>query len=156
IITSTLFACTRILKSGHQTVMVGRTMDWGRKDMNTKLWVYPRGILHIGSTSINPLKWISKYGSIVATAYDRITTDGINERGLAANILWLDEADYGVNHDKLPSMSVKMWAQFYLDNFQTVDEAIRFTESSTFQLLPYWEPQSKKWIKLHMSLEDAS
>ncbi len=35
---------------------------------------------HTGLTPINPLTWTSKYGGVVATAFDLATVDGINER----------------------------------------------------------------------------
>jgi len=156
IITATSsFACTRILKYGNHSTIVGRTMDWS-DDMNTMLIVYPRGISHTGSQTANALRWTSKYGSIVATAYNLITTDGMNERGLAANMLWLDESDYGTRNENLPGLSIQYWVQYYLDNFQSVDEAVKFTESSSFQLLPYWQPKISEWVTVHLSLEDAS
>lgn len=152
-----VFPCTRILKAGfNQAVMVGRTMDWGLVEMKTNLRVYPQGIHREGSKLVNPLKWTSKYGSIVATAYENITTDGMNDRGLAANLLWLDETNYGVRNEQLPGLSVLMWAQFYLDNFQTVNEAVRFTETTSFQMLAFRHPVFKKWVRVHLSLEDAS
>lgn len=150
------FACTRVLNAdnGH-AVLVGRTMDW-YQDMKTSLVVYPRGIERDGLASANSLKWKSKYGSIVATVFDAMTTDGMNERGFAAHILWLDDADYGTRDTKLQGMSIGMWAQFYLDNFQTVDEAINFTEKTVFQLENLYYPGTNEKIKLHLALEDAS
>lgn len=148
------FACTRILNANNgQAVLVGRTMDW-YQDMKTNLMVYPRGIERDGMTDINPLKWSSKYGSVAATVFDGVTTDGMNERGLAAHILWLDEADYGERNNKLPGMSVALWAQFYLDNFQTVDEAVRFTETKSFQIEPLFYPGTHDGITVHLALED--
>ena len=150
------FACTRILNANNgQAVLVGRTMDWNQ-DMKTNLLVYPRGIKRDGMAAINSFKWSSKYGSVVATVFDAMTTDGMNERGLAAHILWLDEADYGERNHKLQGMSVALWAQFYLDNFQTVDEAISFTEAKSFQLEPLFYPGTHDGIAVHLALEDIN
>lgn len=153
--TSSVLACTRVLNADNsKAVLVGRTMDWSQ-DMKTNLIVYPRDIERTGWASVNPLKWTSKYGSIVATVFDAMTTDGMNEKGFAAHILWLNEADYGVRDKKLTGMSVVLWAQFYLDNFQSVDEAVRFTEKKSFQLEPFFYPGTQDGINVHLALEDA-
>ena len=150
-----VFACTRVLNADNgQAVLVGRTMDW-YQDMKTNLIVYPRDIEREGMASVNPLKWTSKYGSIVATVFDAMTTDGMNEKGFAAHILWLDEANYGARDKKLAGMSVALWAQFYLDNFQSVDEAVHFTEEKSFQLEPLFYPGTQDGINVHLALEDS-
>lgn len=158
IITSSLsYSCSRILKSDDsQAVMVGRTMDWGDQTMETRWWVYPRGMERTGFTADHTVKWTSRYGSIVTTAYQNITTDGINEQGFAAHILWLDESDYGKRNEMLPSLSVIMWAQYYLDHFKTVDEAVRFSYALPFQITPFYHPKAKDGIKVHLALEDAT
>ena len=149
--------CTRILLAHQQAaVMVGRTMDWPIANMNTTLRVYPRGIMRGDNENEHSLQWSAKYGSLVATAYNAITTDGINEQGFAAHILWLDESDYGLRNNNKPGLSVVWWAQYYLDNFKTVAEAVQFTEENNFQLLAYYHPAVQKWIKLHLAIEDAS
>src|SRR6185312_13668097 len=84
-IASTTFSCTRLLHTdAAQGVMVGRNMDW-YEEMYSKLVVYPRGMQRQGYAPVNPLKWESQYGSIVATSYDAGATDGMNEKGLAAH-----------------------------------------------------------------------
>jgi penicillin V acylase-like amidase (Ntn superfamily) len=35
----------------------------------------------------NPVRWTSKYGSLVTTVYDIAAADGLNERGLAGHLL---------------------------------------------------------------------
>lgn len=149
-------SCTRMLHvDANQGVMVGRNMDWV-EDMNTKLIVYPRGIARQGNTAANPLTWVSKYGSIVATSYDIGSADGMNEAGLAVHGLWLDETDYGPRNTNVPGLSLMAASNFYLDNFKTVDEAIRFTESGAFQITPLNLPGSERMIKVHVALEDAT
>lgn len=145
-------ACTRALWANDKAVLVGRTMDW-HKDMYTTLTVYSRGMKRVGSETANSLEWVSKYGSINATV-ESITTDGMNEKGLAAHLLWLSETDYGKRDDETPGLSVLSWAQYYLDNFASVDEAVRFTEANVYQLLP--SRYDGNDVKLHLALEDAS
>jgi choloylglycine hydrolase len=131
-------------------------MDWSKDNMKTKLLVYPEGMMRSGLNGNNAMRWQSKFGSIVATAYEDFTTDGMNERGLAAHILWLDESNYGATDSERPAMSVMIWPQFYLDNFTTVDEAVKYTEQHPFQLAPFYHTGLKQWIKVHLALEDAN
>lgn len=150
---SNAIACTRILNANNgQAVLVGRTMDW-YKAMHDKLWVYPRGIRRSGMANVNSLRWTSHYGSIVAIS-DFIPTDGMNEKGLASHMLWLGETDYGKRNENILGLSVMFWAQFYLDNFATVAEAIRYTKENSFQIVP--EPALASHLKMHLALEDAS
>ncbi len=149
------FSCTRLLHiDPNQGVMVGRNMDWF-EEMHSKLVVYPRGIPRQGYAPVNPLKWVSQYGSIVATSYDIGSADGMNEKGLAVHGLWLDESDYGVRNEKLPGVSLLVLGQFYLDNFASVEEAIHYTEKNAFQVLPFTLPGTNRVIKIHVALEDS-
>ncbi|HHX8642055.1 TPA: linear amide C-N hydrolase [Vibrio diabolicus] len=149
-------ACCRTLWTADaQPTLVGRTMDWTGK-MGTKLRVMPKGITRDGMTDENPLKWTSKYGSVVTTVWDGATTDGINEAGLNANLLYLAETKYGERDPEHPGLSVSLWAQYFLDNFQTVAEAVKAAESfqvQPFELIHQGEPAD---APVHLSLADAS
>jgi penicillin V acylase-like amidase (Ntn superfamily) len=150
--------CSRILWLGKndKPVIVGRNMDWF-EDMGSNLWVLPRGIEHNGLTPVNPLRWTSKYGSVILTAYDIGSVDGINEAGLGANLLFLAESDYGSRDVAYPGLSLSLWLQFFLDNFSTVGEAVDYMEKDTFQLRPVTAGVSeKKSIKVHLSLADRA
>jgi penicillin V acylase-like amidase (Ntn superfamily) len=129
-------ACSRVLwaRPG-QPVIVGRSMDWF-EPMGTSLWALPRGIERDGLVGPGSLKWTSKYGSVVASAYDIASVDGVNERGLAAGVLWLAEADYGSREEAAGGISVSLWVQYYLDNFATVAEAVEQTRKAPFQVRP--------------------
>ena len=154
-------ACSRILSADNgQAVLVGRNMDWPDKTP-TDLWVLPRGILRNGLISKNPLTWTSKYGSLVVVSSDlgkSIVCDGLNEKGLAANALWLGESDYGARDEKLPGLSISLWTQYCLDNFATVDEAVRAFQTSPYQVVTLSIPVGNKLDKatLHLSLEDKT
>lgn len=77
--------CTRVVYSGtNGMVATGRTMDW-KTDMHSNLWVFPRGMERNGETGKDSLKWKSKYGSIITSAFEIASTDGMNEKGLVAN-----------------------------------------------------------------------
>jgi choloylglycine hydrolase len=63
---------------------------------------------------------------VITSAWDIATTDGINEKGLVANVLWLVESQYPKFNPKGKSKGVTIaaWAQYVLDNFATVKEAV--------------------------------
>lgn len=63
-------ACSRAVYFGKEgQVATGRTMDWFVSDMDTNMWLYPRGLERSSDTS-TPLNWKSKYGSVVVTMYE--------------------------------------------------------------------------------------
>lgn len=138
-----------------QPILVGRNMDW-TESLRTKLYVMPRGIEMDGLVKENPLKWTSKYGSVVASAYDCSTMDGMNEAGLLVNCLYLAEATYGERDPSVPGVSLSVYLQYYLDTCATVAEAVK--ASKTFQVQPLIvkhkgvEAQSP----MHLSFADAS
>ncbi len=86
-------ACTRTLYvSKDGLVLTGRSMDWG-EDMQSNMWVLPRGMKRDGMGGKNTVTWESKYGSLVVSAYDIGTCEGMNEKGLVVNMLALVESD---------------------------------------------------------------
>jgi penicillin V acylase-like amidase (Ntn superfamily) len=118
-------ACTRVTYIGQGSLVVtGRSMDW-MAPVDTKLWAFPAGVTRKGANGEDALIWASKYGGVIAGGYDSATTDGINTKGLVANLLYLATADYGARDEKRPALSVAAWAQYALDNFATVDEATK-------------------------------
>ena len=91
---TTAAACTRLVFLGDDgQVMTARSMDW-KSEIESNLWVMPRGMKRSGQAGKNSLEWTSKYGSLITSGYDISTTDGVNEAGLNANLLWLVESDY--------------------------------------------------------------
>ena len=88
-VSSVAEACTRFVYLGaNDQVITGRSMDW-KTDVGTNLWVFPRGMKRSGEVGPNSIQWTSKHGSVIASGYDISTTDGMNEAGLVANLLWL-------------------------------------------------------------------
>ncbi len=148
------FACTRaVLKTDAGTVLTGRSMDWVQ-DIGNNLWVFPRGMSRDGAAGPKSLKWKSKYGSVVTTIYEIATVDGLNEKGLATNILYLAESDYGAVGDK-PPMCISMWGQYVLDNYATVAEAVSDLEKEPFRLVAPVLPNGSP-AHGHLSMTDSS
>jgi len=150
-------ACTRLVYLGaNSQVITARSMDW-RFEMPTDLWSFPRGIARSGEVGPNSLKWTSKYGSVIASGYGVSTSDGINEAGLVANLLWLAESDYPKFEPGKPGLSIALWAQYVLDNFATVAEAVAALEKDPFTIYTDNIPgKSDLLTTLHLSLSDAS
>ena len=151
-----VLACTRAVYLGPGgMVATGRNMDWS-EDLHTNLWIFPRGIERRGANSSNTLTWSSKYGSLVATGYDIGVSEGMNEKGLVANLLFLPETVYTrPGGDQRPVMGMSIWVQYVLDNFATVDEAVAELAKQTFQINAPDLPNGKQ-SKLHMAISDPS
>ncbi len=149
-------ACTRFVYQGaNDSVFTGRSMDY-KIDTGTHLWMFPRGMQRNGEVGSNSLKWTSRYGSVIASAYDIATTDGMNEKGLVANLLWLAESEYPSRDTSKPGLSIAAWTQYMLDNFATVDEAVKALADEPFTLVSDAPPGEQRLATLHLSLSDAS
>ncbi len=150
-------ACTRFVYLGaNGDVITARSMDW-KSEMPTNLWILPRGIGRTGQAGPNSIKWTSKYGSVIASAYDVATSDGVNERGLEANLLWLVESQYPkLEKDGKPGLTIAAWAQYVLDNFGTVDEAVTALRSEPYTIVTDKVPGEDLLATVHLSLSDAS
>jgi len=147
-------ACTRAVYFGSDgLVITGRNMDWV-EDMSSNLWVLPRGMQRDGAAGPNSTKWVSKYGSVVAAAYDLASADGMNEKGLVANLLYLAGTDFG-KPDSRPTLSVTSWAQYVLDNYATVAEAVDVLGKDPFAMVAPTLPNGFP-ANLHLSISDAT
>ena len=147
-------ACTRAVYLGeNQTVVTGRSMDWA-EDMQTNLWAFPRGMTRSGVAGPDSPVWISRYGSVIASGYEIGTTDGMNEAGLVANLLYLAESDYGQTEGK-PPLSISIWTQYVLDNFPTVAAAVQALRREPFRIIAPSLPNGKP-AQLHLAISDAT
>lgn len=148
-------ACTRVVYIGQNGMVVtGRTMDW-KEDLKSNIYVFPRGIERAGADKGNTIHWKSKYGSVITAGYDIGTSDGMNEKGLVANLLYLAESDYYRPNDTRPVMGISIWTQYVLDNFATVDEAVNELRKETFRIDAPDMPNGAK-STLHLAISDAS
>jgi len=130
-------------------------MDW-KEDIGTNLWIFPSGIERNGEVGQNSLKWISKYGSVIATGYDVSSTDGMNEKGLVANLLWLAESEYAVWDRKKPGLTIAAWVQYVLDNYATVDEAVTGLQKEDFEIVTANLSDGSRLATLHLSISDEN
>jgi len=130
-------------------------MDW-KEDSRSNLWIFPRGMERNGEVGKNPFKWTSKYGSVITSAYDICSTDGMNEKGLVANLLWLAESEYPQWNGKRPALSIAAWVQYMLDNFATVNEAVAEMQKNEFDVVSDMMPDGSRMATLHLSISDAT
>ncbi|MFN6189574.1 MAG: linear amide C-N hydrolase, partial [Planctomycetia bacterium] len=83
------------------------------------------------------------------------TADGMNEKGLVANILYLAESDYGTSVAGRPHLSIGGWAQYVLDNYATVAEAVAALEKEPFTIVAPVLPNGEPGVG-HLSISDPS
>ena len=151
-------ACTRVVYKGpNNTVLTGRSMDFSM-EIPANLWIFPRGVKRNGEVGKNSIEWTSKYGSIAASSWDIATSDGMNEKGLVANMLWLVESQYPSfeKDGKRKGMAISLWAQYALDNFATVEEAVNEFSKESFAIVSDFIPGTEKFTTVHLSLSDAT
>lgn len=150
--------CTRFSYRGDGgRVLTARSMDW-KSDVGTNLWAFPRGMARDGAAGERSVTWTSTYGSVIASGYDICTTDGLNEAGLAANVLWLVESDYPavdpVGDRQL--LAISAWAQYVLDNFATVAEVVEALSAEPFDVVTDAVPGEERLATMHLSVSDSS
>ncbi len=150
-------ACTRVIYAAPQnTILTGRSMDWS-VDVQANIWAFPKGLKRSGAAGANSIQWTSKFGSIVTTFYDIATVDGINEKGLTANVLYLAESIYPTptKDDTRQPLSIAAWAQFVLDNYSTVSEVVNSLKKEPFYIVQVTTPDGHPGVG-HLSVSDPS
>jgi penicillin V acylase-like amidase (Ntn superfamily) len=157
-----LNACSRATWLGKDgNVVTGRSMDWPY-DFNTHFYLMPRG----GKTEgiRGGLVWEHRYGAVVAagamTPGGKIdgVFDGLNEKGLGANLLYLAEADFGPAPAKpKPRISMGAWVTYVLTNYVTVKEVVNAFEQDPLYIVPStFGPGGAGHPTVHLSITDAS
>lgn len=145
-------SCSRILWNDNgKAIVVARTFDFFKED-GAKVVVSPRGVERDGlfGEGGHAVKWKSKYGNVTITSFGKIPSDGMNEKGLCANVLYLGPTKYEKENDQ-PGLSNLLWGQYVLDNYATVAEAVEGMKNIRIQPT---EILGKSW-PLHLSVEDA-
>lgn len=153
-----ILACTRVVYQGpNGTIITARSMDW-KTDIPANLWVMPRGMQRSGEAGSTSVKWKSKFGSVITSSWDIASSDGMNEAGLAGNLLWLVESEYPEfekDKDK-PGLAVSLWLQYCLDNFATVAEAVDALRKEEFVVASAHIPGTDIFATVHLSLSDKT
>ena len=148
--------CTRVVYQGpNGTIITARSMDW-KTDIPANLWIFPKGIERNGEAGTTSVKWKSKYGSVSTNSWDIATSDGMNEKGLAGNLLWLVETQYApFEKDKgKPGLSVSLWLQYVLDNFTSVEAAVVALSKEELVVVSSFIPGTDIFATVHLSISD--
>lgn len=157
-------ACSRVTWLGPDgMVITGRSMDWPYS-FNSHLYAVPAGSTQDGAGGVNSLTWTRKYGAIeVAGTTDPNgpidgVFDGMNDKGLVANLLYLGESDFGpAPADDRPRLSFAAWVDYVLTNFATVNEVVEaFTDPKIYVVPINFGPNGIAAPTVHLSVADAS
>lgn len=127
-------------------------MDWAVSD-EPELWFVPRGTSRTGGNDPDAATWVSIYSSVAVSMWGVGTVDGLNEKGLAVHALYLDPDDVQLaDPDGRPAVANALWAQYLLDNFATVAEAVAAVDS-----IRIFSPLIRgEHLGVHIALEDPS
>ena len=150
-------ACTRVVYHGDSVTATGRTLDW-KTPIPTALRVIPRGEHHISfDDPTDNIEWTSKYATVMAVSYNMGYSEGMNEKGLAANVLYLPGSvySYGPGKEYRKKMASSVWPQYVLDNFATVDEAVAALRQDQFYIYAPEMPDGSS-ATLHMAISDPT
>jgi len=148
-------AGTRLLFKGEGDVVItGRTMD-SCQEVGSNVWIFPRGIERDGGCGPESLKWTSQFGSIVLSVNDEMTVDGMNERGLVVNGIALPDVSFGQPDGVRSLVCSSIWAQWILDSFGSVRDAVSALESANFFLVPPSSSTEGPFFA-HLAMSDPS
>jgi penicillin V acylase-like amidase (Ntn superfamily) len=147
-------ACSRVFWNDNPIKLVGRTLDWSR-NFDEAMWALPAGMERSGRAPDNPAKWKSRYASLIIAGLDICTEEGINEKGLVVNLLFLDGTQYEKRDGKRPGIAFYQWPQFYLDNYATVNEVVANLDQVQVLNTALGE-EYPDGLPLHVAIADAS
>lgn len=150
-------ACTRVVYLGPDgMVITARSMDW-QTDLGSNLWSFPRGMKRDGAAGPNSIRWSSRYGSVITAAFEACSADGMNEKGLVANLNYLAESIYPTPsaNDARKPISVSAWLQYALDNYATVNEAVTALRAEPLYVVAVATPDGHAG-SVHLALSDPT
>lgn len=137
-------ACTWFeFLNDQQHCFIGRTMEWPN-DLHGEIARVPRGH-DFGA-------FRAKYG-FVGMSHGGLFSDGMNEHGLAASGLWLDESKYPAKAGS--ALPITQLLPLVLGNAKTVDDAISLLKARTFYT--FATPLTSGLdVTLHFAITDPS
>jgi penicillin V acylase-like amidase (Ntn superfamily) len=150
--------CTRVFWNSNKLAKLsGRSMDWP-ESTRPLLIGFGAGRERDGGVLLdhvvvpdNPLRWRSRYASLITSVYDMGTVDGFNEHGLGVHALYLNATDVGIRNPELPGLHTGLWAQYLLDQAATVDEALSLMDGVQLVMVSAEGHDAT----LHLAIEDA-
>jgi len=162
--------CTRIFNNFNKEnkyLTTARNMDWATQ-MPTSIFAFKvnneEKVTKSGTAikTEDSLTWEAKYNSVitmVGTEAPFGASDGINSKGLVANLLYDSNASYArKNGSSCKNLDVLRWVQFVLDTCCSVDEVVaKFDKNAPekIQLIGSKVPGSDKPASLHLAVSDS-
>ncbi len=143
--------CSRIFLSTASGMRVAcRSVDWYVSD-EPVIWALPAGLARRGAPGADALEWTSRHASLAVSGWNATTSEGVNDAGLAAHVLYLEDSVWE-EPDARPALGNLMWAQWALDTCATVAEVLASLESVRIVDVPTRGTS----LGLHMAVEDRS
>lgn len=140
-------ACSAFGGPGNALPILAKNFDWvlghGQLNVNQR---------HVAKRALAPRgergrRWVSRYGSITFNQFGRdLPMGGMNEKGLAIEILWLNTAKFPARDDRA-SINEAQWIQYQLDTAATVQDMIRNAARTRLQ---------KRFAAIHYFACDAT
>lgn len=153
-------ACTSfLLRAADGSPVYGRTMEFG-VDVKSAVAIVPRDLAMTSSaaTPDKAAKWSTRYGFVGVNAFGQpFVSDGLNEKGLAAGILYFPGfAEYADPAKADPGRSLAPWEvlSYALANFSTVAE-VR-AGLAGISVLPTPVPGGTYVLPFHYTFHDES
>ncbi|MBK2024846.1 linear amide C-N hydrolase [Francisella philomiragia] len=142
---------------GDLGVYTARTMDVFF-DLKPNLTVYPRGTKETGNLKINPLNWTDKYGYVVIeeTVPVKLAGEGINEKGLSVNLLYLGDTQQPNRDPNKPGVSGLNWVNYVLGNYESVKEVLDNLDKYQIYMPSVKVNGEDSYIPVHYIIEDKS
>jgi len=156
--------CTRVFNNKNEKCLTtSRNMDW-RTQLPTSIFSFQSGLTKFAlddeqAKTLSNWHWVSKYPSVVTMVgnkeYGFASSDGINSKGLVANVLYAKGTKYKLSEQKeYNNLSVLRWVQYVLDNFETAKKVKEAFEKNEIQLVDTKVPGSTSDASLHLSVSD--
>lgn len=142
-------ACSAFLLKG-KDLWMGKSYDW--HDGGGALLVNKRKVrkvaLLLPGSKLRPARWTSRYGSVTFNQHGReAPLGGINEKGLAIEVLWLHQTRLGLLSTKRPTVNELQWIQYHLDTSASLKQMVQSAKKLQIQ---------KLYARVHYFACDAS
>ena len=154
-----VFSCTDFqIKAADGTVIIGRSMEFAL-DLQSRVIASPRGKEFTGESPDGQqgLSWKSRYGFVGLDAFGLgKVIDGINEKGLAVEGLWLAESEYRQvpPGEEGRALAVEDVGDWILSSFSGVEEVRKALEKVL--VWGKFVPRMEGVPPLHLAVHDAA
>ena len=121
-------ACTGFFINRPDVRVMAVNFDWDVP--GGRLIANQRGVQKTAfvAAGADPVSWVSAFGSLTFNQYGReFPIGGINQRGLAMQVLWLDSTSYPTDATG-PAIEASQWVQYCLDSFSSVQQVVDSAE----------------------------